>query len=186
MHEIVHKTLEVLKSGGTILYPTDTIWGLGCDATNADAVNKIYTIKQRPDEKALIVLMSSIAMLERYFNKVPDAAYQIIELSDKPTTIIYDKPHGIASNLIATDQTLAVRICKDSFCNALIKKLNRPIVSTSANISGMASPQCFNDVHHALKTSVDYIVPLRQDETNTKASTIIKLGLDGQVKIIRP
>ncbi|MDT8346768.1 MAG: L-threonylcarbamoyladenylate synthase [Flavobacteriaceae bacterium] len=185
MQEIIHKTVEVLKSGGTILYPTDTIWGLGCDATNAEAVEKIYAIKQRPNEKALIVLMNTLAMLERYFPEIPEAAYQILELSDKPTTIIYDQPKGVAKNLVAADQTLAVRICKDAFCTALITKFNRPIVSTSANRSGMASPTCFNDVHKDIQTSVDYIVPLRQEEINTKASTIIKLGLDGQVKIIR-
>ncbi|GLB53568.1 translation factor Sua5 [Neptunitalea chrysea] len=185
MKEEIHNTLKTLKSGGTILYPTDTVWGLGCDATNAEAVKKIYELKKREESKALICLVSDVVMLERIFREIPDAAYDIIDYSDNPTTIIYDNPSGIAKNLVAEDNSLAVRVVKDEFCKQLIYKLNRPIVSTSANISNTPTPNSFKEIDNEILSGVDYVVNLHREKICSQPSTIIKLSGSGLVKIIR-
>lgn len=181
----IYNALQMLKQGGTIAYPTDTVWGLGCDATNAEAVQKIFELKQREESKALICMVADVIMLERIFREIPDAAYDIIDHSDKPTTLILDAPSGVAKNLVAADNSLAVRIPKNDFCVQLIKKLNRPIVSTSANISGYPTPSSFQEISPEILSGVDYVVNLHREKKDATPSTIIKLGKSGLVKIIR-
>ena len=185
LNKEVQAALEVLKKGGTILYPTDTVWGIGCDATIAEAVAKIYALKQRNEQKALICLVSDERMLEKHVYEVPEAAYDILEHADKPTTIIYDKPIGVAENLIAEDDSLAIRLVKDQFCEQLLRKLRRPLVSTSANISGEKTPESFAQISPEILNGVDYVVNLHRSKTTSKPSAIIKLGSGGLVKIIR-
>ncbi|MFH6601965.1 L-threonylcarbamoyladenylate synthase [Maribacter algicola] len=185
MTEEINKCIEVLKNGGLILYPTDTVWGIGCDATNENAVQRVYALKQREDSKALICLVAKDAMLERHIEKVPETAYDIIDLSTKPTTIIYDNPKGVAKNLIAPDNTLAVRVASDKFCKYLINKFKKPIVSTSANISGKPTPRSFGEIGEPVLKGVDYVVNLHRNEKNGTPSSIIKLANDGTVKVIR-
>ena len=181
----IQKTISHLKKGNTILYPTDTVWGIGCDATNYNAVKKIYKIKQRDKTKTMIILVDSITMLKKYIEKIPQTAYNIIKLATKPTTIIYDNPVNIAENLIAEDNTLAIRITKDHFCQQLIKQFKKPIVSTSANLSGEATPQHFSQINPQILKEVAHIVNLYHDKTCNKPSSIIKLANDGTVKVIR-
>lgn len=185
MTEEINKCISVLEKGGLILYPTDTIWGIGCDATNEIAVQKIFSLKQREDSKTLICLVSNDAMLEKHIEKVPEVAYDIIDLSIKPTTIIYDSPKGVAKNLIASDDTLAIRIASDKFCQYLINKFKKPIVSTSANISGQPTPKSFNEITGQILKGVDYVVNLHRNDNKGVPSSIIKLGNDGTVKVIR-
>lgn len=186
MNDDIKKAAQVLYEGGIILYPTDTIWGIGCDATNEDAVKKVFEIKKRIDSKALIVLTDSPVKLEYYVREVPDIAWDLIELSDKPLTIIYDNARNVAPNLIADDGSLAIRITNEKFSHELCKRFRKAIVSTSANISGMPSPQNFDEISDEIKNSVDYIVNFRQNEINkAKPSSIIKLSANGCVKIIR-
>ena len=185
MTEEINKCIEVLENGGLILYPTDTVWGIGCDATNEEAVKKVYKLKQRDDSKALICLVANDAMLEKHVEEVPELAYDLIDLSTKPTTIIYDKPRGIAKNLIAEDNTLAIRIASDKFCTYLIGKFKKPIVSTSANISGVNTPKSFQNIDEAILKGVDYVVNLHREKQNSSASSIIRLSNNNTVKIIR-
>ncbi len=185
MNEEIEKALQIINSGGLILYPTDTIWGIGCDAANRDAVEKIYRLKKRSDSKALICLVSDIRMLENTVYEVPEVAYDILRLSEKPVTIIYDKPIAVAKNLIAADDTVAIRIPKSPFCEKLIRKMKRPLVSTSANISGRPTPRNFREIPEEILKGVDYIVNLHRHTQNGTPSTIIKLGNDGTVKVIR-
>ncbi len=185
MTEEINKAIEVLAAGGLILYPTDTVWGIGCDATNEKAVQKVYALKQREDSKALLCMVANDAMLERYILKVPDLAYDIMDLSTKPTTIIYDEPKGIAKNLVAHDNTLAVRVASDKFCQYLINKFKKPLVSTSANISGEPTPQNFSQIKSPILKGVDYVVNLQRDDQNGSPSAIIKLSNDGTVQVIR-
>jgi len=182
--ETIAEVVTVLKQGGLILYPTDTVWGIGCDATNANAVRKVYNLKKRQDSKALICLVNNYSMLEKHIDNVPNIAYTILDIADKPTTVIYDAPAGVAENLVAEDNTLAIRIVKHSFCEKIIKYLGRPIVSTSANISGRPTPKSFKEIDDAFIKGVDYVVNLPSNN-NTKPSTIIKLSSKGEVKIIR-
>ncbi len=179
------KAYHILKKGGLILYPTDTIWGIGCDATNASAVQKIYELKQRKDSKALICLVNNYSMLERHVDNVPKIAYNILDLAVNPTTIIYDNPAGIAENLIASDNTLAIRIVEHDFCKKLIRYLGKPLVSTSANISNQTTPKCFEEISQEILKGVDYVVNLPHEKKDAKPSTIIKLSNDGIIKIIR-
>lgn len=181
----INNCIEVLSQGGLILYPTDTVWGIGCDATNETAVNKIYDLKKRSDTKALICLVANNFMLEKYVEKVPDLAYDIMDLATKPTTIVYDRPVRVAKNLIAPDNTLAIRVASDQFCQYLIKKFNRPLVSTSANLAGQPTPQCFKEINKDILIGVDYVVNLHRDTEKSAPSSIIKLGNDGTVKVIR-
>jgi len=187
MIEDIKEALAVLQKGGVILYPTDTIWGLGCDACNEEAVKRIYKIKNRVDSKSMLVLMENAALLERYVAEVPEIAYDLIELTDKPLTIIYDGAKNLAKNLIAEDGSIGIRITTEQFSSDLIRRFKRPIVSTSANISGKPSPACFAEIAQEIIDSVDYVVNYRQDE-NQKAvpSSIIKLGRGGEIKMIRP
>lgn len=185
MKQEIQNSLEVLRSGGLLLYPTDTIWGIGCDATNAEAVQKVYNLKQRADSKALICMVASDGMLQKHINKVPDLAWDIIDLSEKPTTIVYDQPKEVAKNLIAADNTLAVRLTKHPFCQKLIHQFGKPIVSTSANISGMPAPSCFNEIQPEILKGVDYVVDLHRKEKCSSPSAIIKLSNTGIVKVIR-
>ena len=181
----VHKTLEVIQNGGIILYPTDTVWGIGCDATNAEAVKKIYALKQREESKSMIVLMNGEKMMYNVFKEIPEVAWQILDLSDKPTTLILDNPRNVAANIIADDKTLGVRIVKEPFCFKLMERMKKPLVSTSANISGMFSPKSFKEISPEIIKGVDYVVNLHHEKICDKPSTIIKLSLDNQVKIIR-
>ncbi|MEC7263001.1 MAG: L-threonylcarbamoyladenylate synthase [Bacteroidota bacterium] len=185
MTEEINNCIKILKEGGLILYPTDTVWGIGCDATDPEAVKKVYALKKREDSKALICLVGSQGMLERHVKQVPDVAYDIIDLSTKPTTIVFDEPKGIAQNLVAEDNTLAIRVASDKFCQYLINKFGKPIVSTSANISGEPTPKQFKDIAPEILKGVDYVVNLPDVNKNAVPSSIIKLSNDGQVKVIR-
>ena len=200
--EIISETLDVLKKGGVILYPTDTVWGLGCDATNPEAVAKIYEIKHRSDSKALVLLASDMDMICRFVKEIPDIAVQLVEVNDRPMTIIYPGAihgkapaegqkaesnwHLLAYNAVAEDDTVGIRIPDMDFCKNLIYKLGRPIVSTSANISGEPSPHKFADIPEEIKSAVDYIVePTLEKGATGQASQILKVGLDGEILIIR-
>ena len=185
MQQEIKKTIEVLEQGGIILYPTDTVWGLGCDATNPEAVQKIYALKKRAEQKSMLCLVNSDRMLEQYVEEVPRVAYDIIECAEKPTTIIYDKPVKVAENLIAKDNTLGIRIVWEGFCNQLLFRYRKPIVSTSANISGQPTPKQFKEISKEILEGVDYVVNLHRDQIGAKPSSIIKIGLDSTVKIIR-
>ena len=181
----VHNAYEVLKNGGIILYPTDTVWGIGCDATNAIAIQKIYDLKQRVESKSMIVLMNGDRMMHSVFHNIPEVAWQILDLSDKPTTLILDHPKNVAKNLIAADDTLGVRLVKEPFCYTLMERMKRPLVSTSANISGAPTPKSFKEISPAIINGVDYVVQLHHDKVCAKPSTIIKLTQDAQVSVIR-
>ncbi|MEZ0005111.1 L-threonylcarbamoyladenylate synthase [Flavobacterium sp. 28YEA47A] len=185
MNEEVHKAYEVIKEGGIILYPTETVWGIGCDATNPDAVAKIYALKQREESKSMIVLMNGERMVYNVFKDIPEVAWQILDLSEKPTTLILDNPRNIAKNLIAPDNTLGMRIVKEPFCFKLLERMKKPLVSTSANISGMPTPINYKEISPEILKGVDYIVNLQQEKMTGKPSAIIKLTSDSQVKIIR-
>ena len=186
MQDDIKKALEVLQSGGVILYPTDTIWGIGCDATNETAVKRVYEIKRRADSKSMLVLMENVNLLERYMQEVPEIAYDLIELTDKPMTIIYPDAKNLAPNLLAEDGSVGIRITTERFTQQLIQRFRKPIVSTSANISGEPSPAFFGEVSEEVKSAVDYVVEFRQDDLNpAKPSSIIKLGVGGEIKIIR-
>ncbi|MEN8204287.1 MAG: L-threonylcarbamoyladenylate synthase [Bacteroidota bacterium] len=187
MTEEVHKAAECIDSGGVILYPTDTIWGIGCDAKNSDAVEKIYRIKQRSDNKSMLVLMNGIPMLESYLEQVPEQTLEILNSARKPTTIIYPGARNLAKNLLAEDGSLGIRITSDPFCHQLIELTGLPIVSTSANISGLPSPSIFSEIESGIKGQVDYVVNWRQEEHEPATpSAIIKLGLQGDITILRP
>jgi L-threonylcarbamoyladenylate synthase len=185
MNEEIQNAFEVIKKGGIILYPTDTVWGIGCDATNTDAIAKIYKLKQREESKSMICLMNGEKMMYNVFKDIPEVAWQIWDLSEKPTTLILDNPRNIASNIIAEDRTLGVRLVKEPFCFKLMERMKKPLVSTSANISGQPTPIAFKDISPEILKGVDYVVNLYQDKINGKPSTIIKLTNDSQVKIIR-
>lgn len=183
----IRNAAEVLKKGGVILYPTDTIWGLGCDATDADAVERIFRIKQREECKSLVTLVSDTDMLCRYVREIPEVAIDLIEVNDAPMTIIYPGATGLAANVIAEDGTAGIRIPHNEFCRQLAYRMRRPVVSTSANISGQPAPKGFKDIPQEIKDAVDYIVSPAMEEKNStrKASQIIKVGLRGEVEIIR-
>lgn len=179
--------LEVLHKGGVILYPTDTIWGIGCDACNEAAVSRVYAIKNRTDSKSMLVLMENASLLERYVDEVPEIAYDLIELTEKPLTIIYDKAKNLAKNLFASDGSIGIRITTEKFSSELIRHFKRPIVSTSANLSGKPSSASFDEIEPEIIEAVDYVVKYRQDDTQKALpSGIIKLGRSGEIKIIRP
>ncbi len=181
----LQNTLNALKKGNIILYPTDTVWGIGCDATNANAVQKIYKLKQRDDSKSMICLVNNLAMLEAHVTDVPKLAYTLLGQTKKPTTIIYNKPKGVAKNIIAANNTLAIRLVKHQFCEQLIQQFGKPIVSTSANISGESTPKSFKEISNNILMGVDYIVNLHRENTGTKASAIIKINADQSMDIIR-
>lgn len=185
MQQEILNAVKVLKEGGLILYPTDTIWGIGCDATNEEAIEKVYKLKQRSKEKNLILLVESEKRLQDLV-EVSALAWELIDISQKPMTIIYENPKNLPYNLISEDHTIGIRLTKDEFCKQLISKLNKPLVSTSANISGEASPKNFSSISPLILEGVDYIINLRhEEEKEYKASSIIKLSIDGKIKIIR-
>jgi L-threonylcarbamoyladenylate synthase len=185
-HDDIKQAIEVLRRGGVILYPTDTIWGLGCDATNAAAVKRVYEIKQREDSKSMLVLLENPNRIVGYIDEMPEVAWDLIEFSEKPTTIIYDKAKNLADNLVAADGSIGIRITREAFSSELLKRFRKPIVSTSANISGEPSPANFSEISEAIKQQVDYVVQYRQNEKGNPApSSIIKLGVTGLIRIIR-
>lgn len=178
--------LDVLNSGGLILYPTDTIWGLGCDATNSTAIQNIYDLKGRVNNKALITLVSSEYMLEKTVKNMPDIAWDLIEQSVRPLTIIYDEVSSISANALAENGSCGIRLVKNGFCHELINRFGKPIISTSANVSGTESPRKFSEIDNSILNGVNYVVNFGQnDTTHNKASNIIKLSNNGEVKIIR-
>jgi L-threonylcarbamoyladenylate synthase len=186
MDEEIIRALAVLKAGGIILYPTDTIWGIGCDATHTEAVKKIYHLKQREETKSMLVLVEHANRILRHVKDVPDVAWQLIEVAHKPMTLIYPGAINFAPNLINQDGTIGIRIVQDEFCQKLVTKLNRPIVSTSANISGQPAPAIFREISGEIKRGVDYVVNWHQDEiTKAQPSSIIKIGLKNEIEIIR-
>jgi L-threonylcarbamoyladenylate synthase len=185
MNDEINKALDVLCSGGVVLYPTDTVWGIGCDATNKEAIKRIYDIKKRDDKRSMLVLLSNVNRLSSYIDQVPDLAYDIIELANKPTTIIYSGAKNLAENLIADDGSIGIRITEEEFTSKLCDRFKKPIVSTSANISGHTSPLCFNDISEEIINQVDYAVQLNRDKICNNPSSIIKLGNNNEVKIIR-
>lgn len=186
MTEDIKKACEVMQAGGIILYPTDTIWGIGCDATNEKAVQRVYELKRRADNKAMLVLMDSSAKLNMYVNDIPDIAWDLIEVADKPLTIIYSNAKNLAKNLLADDGSVGIRITNEEFSRRLCEHFRKPLVSTSANVSGDPSPANFSEVSEVIKNGVDYIVSYRQDDmSKAQPSNIIKLGAGGLVQVIR-
>lgn len=184
--EDIRKAVEVLRKGGVILYPTDTVWGIGCDATNSEAVKRVYDIKKRDDSKALICLVDSDARLQRYIRKVPDVAWQLLDCCDKPTTVILDGAVNLAENLIAEDGSVGIRITQEPFSKELCFRFQKALVSTSANISGEPAAQNYPDIDPKIIEAVDYVCwSRRQEHKPHKPSSIIKLTEDGQVTIIR-
>jgi L-threonylcarbamoyladenylate synthase len=182
----VQRCLEVLRAGGTILYPTDTIWGIGCDATNARALEKVYKLKQRVESKSLIILLDSFDKLPQYVDKIPEMAHDLINSFDSPLTIIYSNAKGLAKNVIAADRTVAIRIVRHYFCRELINAFNKPIVSTSANISNHKPALTYSAISEEIRKGVDYVVNLYQDEpTLSRPSTIIRLYETGAFDVIR-
>jgi len=185
MTQEISNAVEVLKKGGLIVYPTDTVWGIGCDATNYEAVERIYALKKRAESKAMICLVANFRMLEQYIEAVPEVAYDILKYSSVPTTIVYDKPVHVATNLIGDDNSLAVRVVNDTFCQKIIGYLKKPIVSTSANLSGQKAPQSFQQIPKEILEGVDYVVNLQRTKKSSNPSSVIKLSADGQVRVIR-
>lgn len=186
MKEDIRKACEVMQKGGVILYPTDTIWGIGCDAMNAEAVKRVYEIKKRSDSKAMLVLVDNAVKVDFYVDGAPEVAFDLIELTNKPLTIIYDGAKNLAPNLIAEDGSVGIRVTSEEFSNQLCYRFRKAIVSTSANVSGEPSPATFGEISDEIKQAVDYIVQSRQQENKaSQSSSIIKLGKGGQVKVIR-
>jgi len=184
--EDIKSALNTLREGGVILYPTDTIWGLGCDATNQDAVEKIYKIKKRRESKSLIILVNGFTMLERYVRNIPEVAGEILDVSDKPLTIIYPEGKNLAPGVCNEDGSVGIRICSDDFCNELITRFRKPVISTSANYSEAPSPSHFSEIEDEIIRSADYVVKYRQTDTNKNTpSSIIKVDDNGVIKIIR-
>ena len=181
----LYRTLKVLEKGQTILYPTDTVWGIGCDATDEIAVSNIYSIKKRNESKSLVILVDSIVMLKKYVNEIPDNIYSILENSKKPTSIIYRNPNGLANNVVAKDDTVAIRIVQHDFCKELIRLFGKPIVSTSANLSGNPTPKSFIEIEKSILEAVDYVVNLQQDSINNSPSRIIRVCKNGELEVIR-
>lgn len=186
MNEDIKKAIEVLREGGIILYPTDTIWGIGCDATNEEAVEKLYAIKHRDKSKSMLILLDNPGKLQAYIQDVPDIAWDLFDLADKPLTIIFENAKNLAPNLINSDGTIGIRITNEDFSRNLCMRFRKPIVSTSANIAGQDAPQNFNDIDPEIIDMVNYVVEYRQDEMYKQTpSSIIKLGSSGEIDIIR-
>ena len=184
---VIAEALEVLKRGGVILYPTDTVWGIGCDATNEAAVARVFEIKRRSEAKSLVLLACDLDMVAKHIKEIPNIAIDLVEVNDAPMTIIYPGAQYLAPNVVAEDGSVGIRIPLNEFCVKLVRRLRRPLVSTSANISGEETPGCFAEISPEIVSAVDYVVPaaLERDSTG-RASQIIKLGLRGEVEIIRP
>ena len=186
INDDIRKACEVMEKGGVILYPTDTIWGIGCDATNEKAVKRVFEIKHRADSKAMLVLIDTAAKLNYYVKEICDVAWDLIDMADKPMTIIYDGARNLAPNLLAEDGSVGIRVTNEPFSKQLCQRFRKAIVSTSANISGTPSPANFSDISEDIKQAVDYIVECRREEKGeAKPSSIVKLGTKGEIKIIR-
>ena len=186
IREEIKKACEVLQKGGVILYPTDTVWGIGCDATNEEAVKRVYEIKRRADSKAMLVLVDSDVKVDFYVKDVPEVAWDLIQYATKPLTVIYDNARNLAPNLIGEDGSVGIRVTSEEFSKQLCFRFRKAIVSTSANISGEPAPASFSEIQDEIKQAVDYIVGYRQDEpAGAKPSSILKLGKGGVIKIIR-
>jgi L-threonylcarbamoyladenylate synthase len=184
--EDIKESLNTLRNGGVILYPTDTVWGLGCDATNQAAVEKIYKIKSREEGKSLLVLVNNELMVGRYVTEVPEIAYELMSVSDSPLTIIYPCGKNLAPGVCASDGSVGIRICMDDFCSELINRFRKPIISTSANLGGNPTPGNFIEIEESLIGMADYVVKYRQDDRQKQtASPVIKIGSNGTIKIIR-
>lgn len=185
MNTEIENSLKTLKKQEVLLYPTDTVWGLGCDATNENAVKKIFDLKQRTESKSLIILVSSVEMLQDYITIIPASVLDILDSEKKPISIIYSNPIRLAKNVIASDNTVAIRIPQNEFCIKLISEFGKPIVSTSANISGDETPKIFSEISETILDSVDYIVNLQREQQNVKSSTILKVEENGEITILR-
>jgi len=179
------KAIRILKEGGIILYPSDTIWGIGCDATNSVAVTRIYDLKQRIESKSMICLVSDTDMLKQYVEAIPHEALTLLSQSTKPTTIVYDKAINLAKNIIAEDGSIGIRVVKNGFCHDLVKAFKKPIVSTSANISGTKSPRAFKEIQDKILTGVDYVVNLPDNSNNPVPSSVVKITNDGFITVLR-
>ena len=186
MTEDIKQACPVMSKGGVILYPTDTVWGIGCDATNEEAVRRVYEIKKRADSKAMLVLVDSPVKVDFYVRDVPPIAWDLMEVADKPLTIIYDNAKNLAANLIGADGSIGIRVSSEPFSSELCRRLNRPVVSTSANVSGKKPASFFDEIDDTIKQGVDYIATYRQDDkTPHRPSSIIKLKADGTISILR-
>lgn len=185
MKKEVENALKTLREGGLLLYPTDTVWGIGCDATNPQAVENLYALKKREETKAMVCLAADFDMVKNYVGEIPKNIQEVLEKQHRPTTVIYNHPKNVAKNLLANNDTVAIRICDSTFCKKLIKAFGKPIVSTSANISGKDSPKTFSQITDEIKIGVDYIVNLQLEAVNIKPSMIIKPEKNGEIKIIR-
>ena len=185
MINTINEAIVILKAGGILLYPTDTVWGLGCDATNAEAVAKISALKQRAESKNYVVLLHTANELERYVRTVPDVAWDMVDFAENPLTIIYPNSYMLANNVIADDKTVGIRIIKEGFAHELIKRYRKPIVSTSANISGSPSPKTFAEIEEAIIKGVDLVIPQQYDTGNGQPSTIMKIEESGRFEFIR-
>lgn len=187
MRQEINRCVEVMRRGGIILYPTDTVWGIGCDARSSEAVRRIFRLKQRADHKALIVLVSDEAMLERTVEDIPDVAWELIQSAVRPLTVVYDKGIGVAPELLGPDGSIGVRLCHDSFAAGLCRALRAPVVSTSANISGQPAAALFPEISQEIINGVDYVADFRRDDlTAAPPSSVIRLGSGGVVSILRP
>ncbi|HSQ46118.1 MAG TPA: L-threonylcarbamoyladenylate synthase [Lutibacter sp.] len=181
----INNSIKVLKENKTLLYPTDTVWGIGCDATSEEAVARVFEIKKRSESKSLVILVDGFDMLKKYIPKVPKAVIKLLAKTTNPTTIIYDNPVGLAKNVVASDNTVAIRMVQNEFCRELIRLFGKPIVSTSANISGNPTPKSFNEIEMSILDSVDYVVNLHREEVNEKSSTILKVNEKGDIIVLR-
>ncbi|KUO69545.1 MAG: translation factor Sua5 [Lutibacter sp. BRH_c52] len=181
----LNNSLNVLRNQKTLLYPTDTVWGIGCDATSEDAVAKVFEIKQRSESKSLVILVDSFEMLKKYIPKVSEAVLDLLKKTTNPTTIIYENPLGLSKNVVAADDTVAIRIVQNEFCRRLINQFGKPIVSTSANMSGNPTPKSFAEIEPSILDSVDYVVNLQREDVNEKSSTILKVDEKGTITVLR-
>ncbi len=181
----IKNSLKILNQKKLLLYPTDTVWGIGCDATSEEAVAKVFEIKQRSESKSLVILVDSFEMLKKYIPKVPKAVLELLSKTTNPTTIIYDNPVGLAENVVAADNTVAIRVVQHEFCRELIHLFGKPIVSTSANISGNPTPKSFDEIEKTILDRVDYVVNLQRDDVNEKSSTILKVSENGEIIVLR-
>ncbi|WP_117884397.1 L-threonylcarbamoyladenylate synthase [Aureibaculum luteum] len=185
MKQEIKNSLAILRLGKTILYPTDTVWGLGCDATNEKAVSRIFEIKNRNESKSLVILVDGIKMLKKHVSDISKEVVEILNTSERPTTIIYNNPIGLAKNVIAKDNTVAIRIVKHDFCQKIIAAMGHPLVSTSANNSGMPTPNSFKEIDQSILEAVDYVVNLQLEKITTIPSRIIKISNNGEIIVIR-
>lgn len=186
MQTEIQKSLKVLQEGKILLYPTDTVWGIGCDATCEKAVSKIFSIKKREESKSLIILVSNLQMLQQYIPEIPKKVLEIASNALQPTTIIYNNPKGLAKNVVALDNSVAIRLVNHNFCKQLINAFGKPIVSTSANVSGDQTPSSFSEINKSILDSADYVVNLDKNINNPKSSTILKVAENGDIIVLRP